>query len=106
MEQKQATNSVPEAKSQHQPSPSPAPPSNNNNTNKKEKEKEGTRTNTNDAISTQLSSNTAGKRRIGRWFIQETLGKGGYSWVKKGVDKKNGRIVALKFMERRLGKKK
>merc|ERR1719461_903332 len=41
-------------------------------------------------------------RRIGRWFIGETLGKGGYSWVKKGIDRKNGRIVALKFMERRL----
>jgi len=41
-------------------------------------------------------------RHIGRWFIGETLGKGGYSWVKKGIDRKNGRIVALKFMERRL----
>ena len=41
-------------------------------------------------------------RRIGRWFIGETLGKGGYSWVKKGIDRKNGRIVALKFMARRL----
>ena len=47
-------------------------------------------------------SSAADGRRIGRWFIGETLGKGGYSWVKKGIDRKNGRIVALKFMERRL----
>jgi len=38
------------------------------------------------------------KRSIGRWFIGETLGKGGYSWVKKGYDKKTGKCVALKFM--------
>jgi serine/threonine protein kinase len=49
----------------------------------------------------QIQSGSDG-RRIGRWFIAETLGKGGYSWVKKGIDRKNGRIVALKFMERRL----
>eukprot|EP01083_Nonionella_stella_P095617 268471_1 len=50
----------------------------------------------------QISQDANGSRRIGRWFIAETLGKGGYSWVKKGIDRKNGRIVALKFMERRL----
>ena len=37
-------------------------------------------------------------RTIGRWYIGETLGKGGYSWVKKGYDKKTGKCVALKFM--------
>jgi len=37
-------------------------------------------------------------RSIGRWYIGETLGKGGYSWVKKGYDKKTGKCVALKFM--------
>lgn len=37
-------------------------------------------------------------RSIGRWYIGETLGKGGYSWVKKGYDKKTGKPVALKFM--------
>jgi len=51
----------------------------------------------------QITKDNTG-RRIGRWFIGETLGKGGYSWVKKGIDRKNGRIVALKFMARRLDK--
>jgi len=37
-------------------------------------------------------------RTIGRWYIGDTLGKGGYSWVKKGFDKKTGKCVALKFM--------
>lgn len=37
-------------------------------------------------------------RSIGRWYIGETLGKGGYSWVKKGYDKKTTKCVALKFM--------
>jgi len=37
-------------------------------------------------------------RTIGRWYIGETLGKGGYSWVKKGFDKKTGKCVALKFL--------
>jgi len=37
-------------------------------------------------------------RSIGRWYIGETLGKGGYSWVKKGYDKKTSKCVALKFM--------
>ena len=40
------------------------------------------------------------KRVIGRWYIGETLGKGGYSWVKKGKDIKTGKTVALKFMEK------
>ena len=37
-------------------------------------------------------------RSIGRWYIGETLGKGGYSWVKKGYDKRTSKCVALKFM--------
>merc|ERR1719479_294064 len=40
------------------------------------------------------------KRSIGKYDIYETLGKGGYSWVKKGVDTETGAIVALKFMNR------
>lgn len=38
------------------------------------------------------------QRVIGDWIIGETLGKGTYSWVKKGTHKKNKAIVALKFM--------
>ena len=44
------------------------------------------------------------QRKIGKWFIKETLGKGGYSWVKRGVDCNTERVYALKFMERRKGK--
>eukprot|EP00485_Elphidium_margaritaceum_P006617 CAMPEP_0202691462 /NCGR_PEP_ID=MMETSP1385-20130828/6168_1 /ASSEMBLY_ACC=CAM_ASM_000861 /TAXON_ID=933848 /ORGANISM="Elphidium margaritaceum" /LENGTH=629 /DNA_ID=CAMNT_0049346873 /DNA_START=94 /DNA_END=1983 /DNA_ORIENTATION=- len=51
-----------------------------------------------------IEQDANGQRHIGRWYIAETLGKGGYSWVKKGIDRKNGRIVALKFMARRLDK--
>jgi len=40
------------------------------------------------------------KRFVGQYEIKETLGKGGYSWVKKGVDQKTGTPVALKFMTR------
>jgi len=40
------------------------------------------------------------KRCVGQYEIRETLGKGGYSWVKKGVDSKSGSTVALKFMAR------
>ena len=40
------------------------------------------------------------ERIIGRWTIGATLGKGGYSWVKRGQDIKTGKIVALKFMEK------
>eukprot|EP00485_Elphidium_margaritaceum_P002353 CAMPEP_0202687676 /NCGR_PEP_ID=MMETSP1385-20130828/3334_1 /ASSEMBLY_ACC=CAM_ASM_000861 /TAXON_ID=933848 /ORGANISM="Elphidium margaritaceum" /LENGTH=569 /DNA_ID=CAMNT_0049342511 /DNA_START=106 /DNA_END=1815 /DNA_ORIENTATION=+ len=40
------------------------------------------------------------QRIIGRWTIGPTLGKGGYSWVKRGQDIKTGKIVALKFMEK------
>jgi len=39
-------------------------------------------------------------RRVGQYILGETLGKGGYSWVKKGVDEKTKRPVALKFMTR------
>jgi len=42
-------------------------------------------------------------RRVGRWFLGETLGKGGYSWVKKGYDRKDGRVVALKFTSKAKG---
>lgn len=45
-------------------------------------------------------SDSSKQRIIGRWAIRETLGKGGYSWVKKGEDIKTGKIVALKFMEK------
>jgi len=37
-------------------------------------------------------------RRVGQYIMGETLGKGGYSWVKKGFDEKNKAPVALKFM--------
>lgn len=40
------------------------------------------------------------KRCVGQYEIRETLGKGGYSWVKKGIDTKSGKTVALKFMTR------
>jgi len=40
------------------------------------------------------------KRCVGQYEIRETLGKGGYSWVKKGYDTKTGSYVALKFMSR------
>jgi len=40
------------------------------------------------------------ERMVGQYYIKETLGKGGYSWVKKGVDSKTGSKVALKFMTR------
>jgi len=39
-------------------------------------------------------------RTVGNYEILETLGKGGYSWVKKGLDQKKRRHVALKFMTR------
>jgi len=40
------------------------------------------------------------KRCVGQYEIKETLGKGGYSWVKKGYDSKTNNTVALKFMSR------
>mmetsp|Transcript_88039 Transcript_88039/g.107832 ORF Transcript_88039/g.107832 Transcript_88039/m.107832 type:complete len:268 (-) Transcript_88039:410-1213(-) len=40
-------------------------------------------------------------RKVGRWYLGETLGKGGYSWVKKGIDEKTGKQVALKFISRK-----
>lgn len=42
----------------------------------------------------------ADTRKVGNYSILETLGKGGYSWVKKGLDAKSKRHVALKFMAR------
>jgi len=52
----------------------------------------------NDEVLDVTNKNQTKMRTIGRWFIGETLGKGGYSWVKKGFDKKTGKCVALKFM--------
>jgi len=40
------------------------------------------------------------KRKVGQYILGETLGKGGYSWVKKGEDEKTKVKVALKFMAR------
>jgi len=40
------------------------------------------------------------KRVVGKYEIKETLGKGGYSWVKMGVHEETGAAVALKFMSR------
>jgi len=40
------------------------------------------------------------QRKVGTYILEETLGKGGYSWVKKGRDEKTGHSVALKFMTR------
>jgi len=37
-------------------------------------------------------------RKVGQYILGETLGKGGYSWVKLGVDEKTKIPVALKFM--------
>ena len=42
----------------------------------------------------------AEQRVIGRWRVGETLGKDGYSWIKRGQDIKTGKIVALKFIEK------
>jgi len=39
-------------------------------------------------------------REVGSYILGETLGKGGYSWVKLGRDKKTQDEVALKFMKR------
>jgi len=63
------------------------------NTNENENENE----NENGDVNVNKSS-IQNMRTIGRWYIGETLGKGGYSWVKKGYDKKTGKCVALKFM--------
>jgi len=39
-------------------------------------------------------------RKVGQYILGETLGKGGYSWVKKGTDENTKVSVALKFMTR------
>lgn len=39
-------------------------------------------------------------RMIGKYEIHETLGKGAYSWVKRGIDTKTDNIVAMKFLNR------
>jgi len=54
-------------------------------------------------ISTQMSLDEKTEeqlRKVGQYILGETLGKGGYSWVKKGVDEKTRIPVALKFMMR------
>eukprot|EP01084_Bolivina_argentea_P178376 308338_1 len=48
----------------------------------------------------ELTEDDKGHRIIGKWKIMETLGRGGYSWVKRGIDIKSGKVFALKFMER------
>lgn len=47
-----------------------------------------------------MASDDGEVRLVGNYILGETLGKGGYSWVKKGTDKKTGKLVALKFMTR------
>lgn len=39
-------------------------------------------------------------RMVGKYEIHETLGKGAYSWVKRGIDTKTNNIVAMKFLNR------
>jgi len=46
------------------------------------------------------SEKEEGPRRVGKYEIYETLGKGGYSWVKRGYDTVNETTVALKFQTR------
>lgn len=38
-------------------------------------------------------------RKVGPYRIGETLGKGGYSWVKRGLDERTNEPVALKFLQ-------
>jgi len=45
-------------------------------------------------------SDDEGVRKVGQYILGETLGKGGYSWVKKGLDENTKVKVALKFMAR------
>jgi len=54
------------------------------------------------AMSTSKSSyeDKQSVRRVGKYEIYETLGKGGYSWVKRGYDTQNETVVALKFQAR------
>jgi len=57
--------------------------------------------NNNESADATTKKDTDTKRKprsIGRWYVGETLGKGGYSWVKKGYDKKTSKCVALKFI--------
>jgi len=39
-------------------------------------------------------------RKVGPYILHETLGKGGYSWVKKGVKEGTKDAYALKFMQK------
>jgi len=59
-------------------------------------------------MSEEKTSDLKEERKVGQYIIGETLGKGGYSWVKKGVDEKTRVPVALKFMLRanKFGEKK
>jgi len=52
------------------------------------------KTNTN--LKESITDNTV--RMVGHYILEETLGKGGYSWVKKALDGKTLMPVALKFM--------
>ena len=55
--------------------------------------------NMDETISNSRNDQDQNQRTIGRWYIYETLGKGGHSWVKRGRDTKNGKHVALKFID-------
>jgi len=48
----------------------------------------------------KISNDVASVRKVGQYILGETLGKGGYSWVKKGIDENTNVPVALKFMPR------
>jgi len=48
----------------------------------------------------ESSETVKSSRVIGPYQIYDTLGKGGYSWVKKGRDSRNGMLVALKFLKK------
>jgi len=48
----------------------------------------------------ESSKSVKSSRVIGPYEIYDTIGKGGYSWVKKGRDSRNGSLVALKFLKR------
>eukprot|EP00490_Sorites_sp_Unknown_P011177 CAMPEP_0114659442 /NCGR_PEP_ID=MMETSP0191-20121206/17850_1 /TAXON_ID=126664 /ORGANISM="Sorites sp." /LENGTH=75 /DNA_ID=CAMNT_0001884665 /DNA_START=15 /DNA_END=239 /DNA_ORIENTATION=+ len=67
-------------------------------------ESQSTQTETDSDTTNIVKKKPDAPQKIGRWYMFEILGKGGYSWVKRGVDETNGRVVALKFMDRRYSK--